>query len=180
MRRTFRPHQQSTLRCAALISRLKRNSISMAELAPNRVPPRGPCRRHCTSSQLCPQLLASLFSLAEVEHTGQASREPRRAVGWLGLPVPRCVGQEAGCSSGSISLLGRAISGGGRGNGSQGGVSSDSSGVSRERLHWDVFLESGLHMFFELYIAIAVKREVAICLMHFEILTNSSPRSCSE
>lgn len=97
-------------------------------------------------------------------------------MGSLRLIVPRCVGKEAECSFGNASVLGHAISQGGRVNGSPGGASS----VSRERLHWDVFLKSGLCAFSELYIVTSVKRGIVICLMCCKILTNSSPESYSE
>lgn len=101
-------------------------------------------------------------------------------MGSLRLTVLTCVGQEVERFFGNTSVLGHAISQGGRVNGSPGGASSDSSSVSREHLHWDVFLKSGLCVFSELYIVISVKRGIAICLMWFKILTNYSPDSYSE
>lgn len=101
-------------------------------------------------------------------------------MGLLRLIVLRCAGQEAECSFGNTPVLGHAISQGGRVNGSPGGARSDSPSVSREHLHWDVFLKSGLRVFSELYIVTSVKRGIAICLMQFKILTNSSPESYSE
>lgn len=96
-------------------------------------------------------------------------------MGSLRLTVPRCAGREAECSFGNACVLGHAISQGGRVNGSPGGASSDSSSVSREHLHQDVFLRSGLCVSSELYIVTSVKRGIAICLMPYKILTNPSP-----
>lgn len=75
----------------------------------------------------------------------------------------RCAGQEAESSFGNTSVLGPTISRGGRVNGSVGGASSDSSSVSKEGFHWDMFLKSGLCVFSELYIVASVKRGAVIC-----------------
>lgn len=83
--------------------------------------------------------------------------------GSLRLIVARCAGQAAECSFGNTSVLGPTTCRGGRVNGSVGGESSDSSSVSMDHFHWDVFLKSGLCVFSELYIVASVKRGAVIC-----------------
>lgn len=65
-------------------------------------------------------------------------------------------------------------------SGSPAGASSHSSSVSREHLHWDVFLKLGLCVFYELYIVTSVKTGLILCLMCCKILTNSSSETYSE